>query len=177
MRLIEFISEASVPTYLAKSRAPLYHATSTIYFYDIIKSGKIDIRSYDKSVSLTRNPNLWYGENETGGADFQFQINADSLRTTHKLVPYDYFSDKDLSTFKRSESEEITNKVIPINKKYINKVLINKRYLESIKNYGEENVDELTREIYLAIQLLNNKYHIPVEYVTKIIDPTYKDKN
>lgn len=164
MKLFEIFEDTLLELYLASNFAPLYHGTTLENASKILHDGKITVSPNHKNLSLTRNPNLWFGRDKIGGGQVQFVINQNALRSQYKIKPHSYYDTRQVD----NESEETVFKDIPITSKFVSKILISTLVLVQINNpNAPNNVRVYAKIIVNKIKNLAEGKGIPIEFVNK----------
>lgn len=133
-----------------------------------MNSGEIKISPTYNNLSLSRNSKLWYGVDRIGGGQIQFVIDQDALRNHYKVKPHTYFGGSTKNRLQYGEFEEIVSENIPVNSKYISKILIAKEIVNAIHNPNLSKHVRSTAKMRLTSIIDKAKEcGIDVEYVDK----------
>ena len=141
MKLIELLE---FKTELTSNYAPLYHGTTLENAFKIMKVGEIQPSKTYNNLSLTRDPDLWYGADKIGNGLVQFVINQNALRQNYKIKPHSYFHRCQSGRDRKQEYEETIPNSIPIIPKYVPKIVIIKEIIDSI---NDPNTPQKTRNM------------------------------
>lgn len=169
---IPTLNENSQSTIVTERReAPLYHCTNAYSAMMILQDGAIK-PSHNGYVSLSRDPRLWYGNDEAGEGDITFVLDQRTLSNHFRIRPYDYYGSGDAEDDCQqtiitrgkggSEWEErIANRPVPIT--HIKEIWIS----SDLEKQQRRWVGFSLKKVISSIYRLAAEDHIPVRRIDK----------
>jgi hypothetical protein len=121
-----------------KNIGNLYHIVDIEKLFYILRNNKISSK-YFQNISTTRDKMMGGYIGDSSTSVFKLEFDSAVLSNNYKMKPFSYKSQTNIY-FDEKEEQIQTNEIKNI-KKYINKIIINKKRLEYLKDSGWFNTD------------------------------------